>query len=229
MKKVTFILFIILFSFQARAQFTVNYSFGYGTYKMNDMQDILKTALDQMNGTYPGLDARIVDNFPGYITHSLDLGYLLKQHEFGLRGSFLTTGGKISRADYSGEYEETLTLTGIQLKLYYRNYFYTSRINNNSSLSLFGELSPGIIFSKMKTGGHLTLDNQTQQMDQVKVNGTNFSVSPQVGIKYNLTPHIGFLISSGYDFNFGSDVDKLGGNKIDWSGFRVNGGVSYTF
>lgn len=229
MKKTTIILFCILMCLQAKAQFSISYSFGYGTYKMDDMKNILTSAKEAINSQYPGLDAQIVDNFPGYITHTLDVGYRIQQNEFGQKATFLTTGGKLSRADYSGEYEEKITLSAYRQGVFYRNYFYTSNMSNNRSLSLFGEISPSVVFTKMKTEGHTSIGNETQHMDQIHLNSTSFAILPQIGLKFNLNPHIGFLLSSGYDFNFGSGIDKLGGNTIDWSGFRVSLGASYTF
>jgi len=65
---------------------------------MNEMKQLLETAFNSVVTTMP-VGTRIVDNFPPYITHNLDLSYKFNRHELGLKSSFLTTGGKIAYSD----------------------------------------------------------------------------------------------------------------------------------
>lgn len=67
---------------------------------MGDVKNLLNTKLQTVNEDLPS--ARIVANFPNYMTHSFGLNYVYNQEEFGFQITYLTTGGKIAYSDFSG-------------------------------------------------------------------------------------------------------------------------------
>lgn len=230
MKKLLVILLLFASSYYATAQVSVTYSFGYGSYKMGDMKAFLESVQSHVEGQHPGLNTAIVDNFPAYITHTLDFGYQIKKHEFGVKAGFYSTGGKLSRQDYSGEYENKTTINGYKAGLYYRNYFYNYKISEGSSISLFGEISPSTIISNIKLKSHLTINNQPIDAEETSVYKVDFSCLPQAGIRYKIIPMIGIQLSAGYEVTFGERTHRLDGNpRIDWSGFRASAGATICF
>ncbi|WP_080903332.1 hypothetical protein [Parabacteroides sp. Marseille-P3160] len=229
MKKTLLILFCLTAAFRVGAQFTVSYSAGYGRYDMGDMKNVLSTIQSQLNSAVPGLGLTNVDNFPAYINHTLDIGYKYKVHEFGLKSSFLTTGGKLSRADYSGEYSVKMIVNGFREGIYYRNYFYTDEKDAGPFFSLFAELSPNVMISHLKLKeGFSIADADDKYVDEENFTKVGFTILPQAGAKYNFTRTVGILITTGYEFSFSSGIEG-GDNKINWSGIRLAGGFSYLF
>lgn len=231
MKKNIITALLLLFAMGANAQYNISYSVGYGTYKMNDMKDLLEYALQSMHSTMPkGL--AIVDNFPPYITHTIDATYKKNHNEFGLKGSFLTTGGKIAYSDYSGKYIEKLTFTGYRIGALYRLYTNESKLGK-CTLSFFGEVSPAIMFTHL--GYKATLDIYEQNIhqegtDNISTNATGLSIQPMFGGRLAVTRNISFSASLGYDFELGSKLPTMNDvYRADWSGFRLNGGVIYSF
>lgn len=227
MKKYILILALILTTINSYAQFSVSYSAGYGSYKMDDLKNLLDQRLSEIDSR---IDAQITDKFPGYITHTIDASYGIKDHEFGLKLTYLTTGGKIAYSDYSGEYMEKLTLNGYRIGALYRNHFAKVQLSKACNISFFGELSPGIIFSKLDYESYIKLGDDKENIpDNISCNMTGFTILPQIGAKFNIPYNIGFLLTGGYDFEFGSKIKNDTDIRADWSGIRINAGVSYNF
>lgn len=238
MKKYIILIILAFAAISSKAQFSIGYSVGYGAYEMNDMKDIFDASLSSLKATYPQVDFRMVDDFPGYVNHTIDAGYRFKRHEVGLKTSFLTTGGKISYSDYTGEYLDKLKLNGYRIALSYRYYLPICEIGKSGSLSLYGELSEGITFTNTDYKGHIKIFDETMEFSgsALDKNTISYTVMPQIGAKLNITPNIGFLVGIGYDFHFEGNVYKqsnfYGHNikkRVDWSGIRLNAGVAYTF
>lgn len=230
MKKILSAIFLLFISLYAAAQVSVTYSFGYGSYKMGDMKTFLEKTQLHIEEKHPGLNTYIVDDFPAYITHNLDIGYQIKRHEFGIKGGFYSTGGKISRQDYSGEYEFKTTINGYKTGIYYRNYLYNQKIGKKSSLSLFGEISPSVIISEVKIKSHLTINEEPLEAENTSIYKVDFACLPQVGVRYKIIPMIGVQLAAGYEIAFGEKAYRLDGNpRIDWSGFRASAGANISF
>ncbi|MDR2955744.1 MAG: hypothetical protein LBV43_11750 [Prevotella sp.] len=236
MKKHIFLitLFIII-TLSAKSQFSVSYSAGYGSYEMGDMKNLLNNMANELGGQLPGIPVKVVDNFPGYVTHNLDLSYRIKRHEFGFRSTYMTTGGKIGYSDYTGEYSGKLTLNGYRIGLNYRYYVPVADFGKSGLLSFFAELSPGITFSNLKSKEYIylnILEERQDTDDNIDMNANGVSLLPQIGVKWFLTPNIGIHVSGGYDFQLGSYFKYQGVKsniKSDWSGLRINGGVSFSW
>jgi len=232
-KYILFLLLSLIIAFYANAQLSVSYSVGYGNFKMNDMKELLGDMANEIKNQLQGLPIAIVDNFPGYITHSLDLSYRVKRHEIGFRGNYLSTGGKIAYSDYTGEYSGKILLNGNSLGINYRYYFPITDFEKNGSLYLFTEMSSGVSFSKLKSKEYIKVFGQRQDADEnLDLKGNGVYLHPQLGAKWFITKQIGIQVSGGYFFQLGSNLKYKGEDtkiKSDWSGIRLNGGVSYSF
>lgn len=233
MKKYILLFVLIAFSWQVNAQFSVTYSAGYGDYKMTNLKSLLNEIESGISSQYPNIPFKITDNFPGYINHNLDFSYRIKKHEFGIKNTYLTTGGKVAYSDYSGEYNGKLLLNAFRFGLSYRFYQPVAEFKNSGSLCLFGEISDAITFTNLKSKEVIRLFEETQHAtDNIDSNSAGVSISPMLGLKWFVCPRIGLHISAGYDFQFDSKF-KFQGQKTDleadWSGFRTNAGLSIYF
>ena len=64
--------------------------------------------------------------------------------------------------------------------------------------------------------------------DKYDVNG--ISVLLQAGLNYHITSKIGLQFAFGYDITSSSKVKNLPNTpNANWSGFRLNGGINYSF
>jgi hypothetical protein len=218
-------------SFSVKAQFSISYAAGYGTYQMNDLKSLIETAYIQMAPTLPP-GTRVVDNFPGYITHTLDGTYLLKRHEMGLKVSYLTTGATIAYSDYSGKYEEKIILNGYRVGLLYRLHS-NAREVGPYKLSFFGELSPAVTFTHLKYKASINLhesDVHEEAPDNLSTNESGYSLQPLLGCRLAVSRQLAFFTSAGYDFEFGAKLSTTNDYyRADWSGIRANAGLTWLF
>lgn len=223
---------LLLATTGAYAQVSVSYSVGYGDYKMKDMSNFLHTALQNVSPSI--LDKlSIVDDFPGSIIQNLNTTYSYKSQEFGLKGTYMYTGGKIGYNQDEERHTEKLNLTGFRIGALYRYHFYKAQMGDQS-ISLFGEISPAVTFTQLKYKTELQLPDfgvyEDNPQNKVNTNETGFSIQPLVGAQYFLTNNIFTTASVGYDIEFGTKL-KVMDNKLkaDWSGLRVDIGVGYKF
>lgn len=230
MKKTIYTIICLLIAISANAQFKIEYSAGYGSYKMDDMKTQLGNIQTELKKQYP-FDITITDNFPSYVTHNAGVTYtLLNKHEFGANMTYLTTAGRLAYSDYSGEIVDKLTLNVYRVGLLYRYHFYQIGIGNKTNISFYGELSPGMTLTSLKTKGHMKVGNEQKDLDdKYKLNSdiSSFSILPQLGANFNLPYGIGVHISGGYDIDIGASIEQPKDLKVNWSGLRVGGGVSY--
>lgn len=231
-KYITVILLTLSTTLAANAQVSVAYSAGYGDYKMEDMHRLLETSLSSVKTQLPP-GVRITDKFPGYITHNIDAAYRLKRHEIGLKGAYMTTGGKIAYSDYSGKYHETLTLNGFRIGALYRFHFLRTQIGD-LPFSLYGEISPAVTFTSLKYDALLDLPDydvhETNPNDNVSTDEIGFSIQPLIAAQLLLTRNIFVSCSGGYDFEFGAKLSTINNQmRADWSGLRVNLGLGFMF
>lgn len=229
MKKIAYTIICIFGMLSANAQVKVEYSAGYGCYKMSDMKGELGSILTELKTQYP-LDIAITDNFPNYVTHSIGVSYILSKHELGANLTYQTTAGRLAYSDYSGVLVDKLTLNAYRIGLCYRYHFHQFKLSEKASISFYGELSPGIAFSNLKSKGYIKVDNTSIDLDdkyRIASDMVGFSVLPQIGGSLSLPYGIGIQGSAGYDFNMGESTKHNKDIKADWSGFRISGGISY--
>ncbi len=220
--------FILLIPQFALAQLSVDYTAGYGLYnQMGDVKNLLNTKLQTVNEDLPS--ARIVANFPNYMTHSFGLNYVYHQEEFGFQITYLTTGGKIAYSDFSGKYTNKLTLNGFRIGTRYRHSLMDFLIKQKIKLTLFGEISPGFIVSSLKHKVYDEFPTETLTENNDKdYSSTSFSLLPQVGIKTSFG-RFGVVVTAGYDLALAGNLDNGYNTKISWSGIRTGIGFFYTF
>lgn len=213
------LLIILLFycPMQAYTQgWSIDYSIGYGTYQLDDIKNLQHSMLNN-NGL------KETDCFPNYITHSVSLGYDIGHHHFGSNFSYLTTGGRLHRADYSGSYTVDMIVDGYRLGAFYRNYITTGF----SPLSIYLQISPGVLFSSLKTKEQVNVYSESAQ-ETTELKGIGIYFEPTIGAKYRFTKWLQFSLGGGYEINFLGTM-KLSGQETQieskWNGFRLYGGL----
>jgi hypothetical protein len=218
MKKLIIIL-LLYFPIQAYSQgWSVEYSLGYGSYQLDNIRSLQQSLLQNYK-------LKVTDGFPNYITHSVSLGYDTGRHHFGSVFSYLTTGGRVHRADYSGSYRIDMIMNGYRLGVFYRNYIPTGF----APLSIYLQASPGVLFSNLKINEQVNIYSESAQED-TKLKGVGIYLEPTIGAKYRFTNWLQFSLGGGYEFDFLGKM-KLSGQETpiesNWSGVRLYGGLIF--
>ncbi len=197
---------------------SLEYSIGYGTYDLNDIKSLENSMLDSY-----GL--KDVDRFPNYRTHSVALGFVRGRHHFGGNYSYLTTGGRLNRADYSGYYTVDMIINGYRLGAFYRNYIDT----RFSRLSIYLQLSSGVLISNLKMNEQVNVYSESAQ-ETTTLKGVGGYFEPTIGASFRFTNWLHLSLGGGYESDFW-DTMKLSGKKTqinaDWTGFRLYGGLLF--
>jgi hypothetical protein len=218
MKRLLIIL-LLYYPIHAYTQgWSLEYSIGYGTYQLDDIKSMQHSMLNSY-----GL--KDTDCFPDYITHSVALGFVTKHHHFGNNFSYLTTGGRLHRADYSGSYTVDMIMNGYRLGAFYRYYINTGL----SPLYIYLQLSPGVLFSNLKMKEQVNVYSESAQ-ETNKLKGVGMYLEPIIGATYLCTNRLHFSLGGGYEADFLGTL-KLSGQKTQmkahWNGFRLYGGLIF--
>lgn len=218
MKKLIIIV-LLYYPVQAYTQgFAFEYSLGYGTYQLDDIKSLQHSMLNNY-----GL--KETDCFPGYITQSVLFGYDTKRHHFGFNFSYLTTGGRLHRADYSGSYTVDMVANGYSLGTFYRYYINTGF----PPLSVYLQISPGVLFSSLEIQEHVSVYSESAQ-ETSKLKGVGIYFEPTIGVKYSFTNWLHFSLGGGYEVDFPGKM-KLSEQETqiesNWSGFRLYTGLIF--
>lgn len=216
MKKLIVIL-LLFFPIRAYSQgWTIEYSIGYGTYQLEDIKDLQRSMLNNY-----GL--KEIDCFPGHITHSVLLGYDTERHHFGTNFLYLTTGGRLHRADYSGSMTVDMIMNGYRLGAFYRYYIDTGL----PPLSFYLQMTPGVLFSNLKMKEQVVVHSESAR-ETTKMKGVGIYVEPAIGAKYRITDWLQLSLAGGYEVDFPGTM-KLSGQKTQinskWDGFRLYAGI----
>jgi hypothetical protein len=230
--KITILSICLLSVFQLKAQLFFSYSAGYGDYSMGNMKEIMESAERSLSNALDGLKLHRNGDFSGGLTHTFNLGGKSGGGELGINGSFYTAQSRLSYADYSGYLDYKLHTTGLRLGLFFRGHFYQVYTGNHSSFSVFIELSPGLIFSKLEEKASLVIYNPENAQPQKntenkRLDYKRFTVMPLAGIRYSVNQWLGLNIQGGYDWYPNSGGLKKPDDPMDWSGFRISGGISF--
>lgn len=218
MKKLL-IIFLLYFPIHAYSQgWSIEYSTGYGSYQLDDIKSLQQSMLTNY-------ELKVTDGFPNNITHTVSLGYDTGQHHFGSNFSYLTTGGRVHRADYSGSYRIDMIMNGYRLGAFYRNYIHTGF----SPLSIYLQISPGVLFSNLEINEQVNVYSESAQ-EITELKGVGISIEPTIGAKYRFANWLQFSLGGGYEIDFLGKM-KLSGQETqieaNWNGLRLYGGLIF--
>ena len=185
MKRIIIVLFY-LFSSAFSQDWSAGYSFGYGTYQLNDIkaiQNSIQRYMDQFG-------AKTIENFPGWYTHTGNIGYITNHHHFGIIFSYLTTGGRSGVTDYSGSYYTNITMNGYRLGAFYRYYINIGL----SKLNIYLQASSGIMFSTMKMTESINVGTESDSYREKMISLAEY-IEPSAGIIYHLADWLSVSVS----------------------------------
>ena len=217
-------------SFQIKERNTSNvalqYGLGYGSFKLED----IKTIQGRVKNTMSQYGARITENFPNYFIQSVAFGLIVGQHHTGIRGSFLTTGGRVHVSDYSGEYKADMLLSGVRFGLFYRYYI----PNNSQWFNIYLQIESGILSSNLKMNEKLVLGSRKILEENFTFKSKGAYFEPSIGVCFKPLNWLHLSLGGGYEIDTGGKM-KLSSNnnkytyrgddKINWNGFRFNAGL----
>ena len=194
------------------------YTLGYGSYQLHDVEEFQRKMVNS-------IPIALTKNsfFPNYWIHSGTVGYISGQHYPGVNLSFLSTGSRMTTADYSGSYELDLILRGIRLGGFYR--YYINSIDINKSPHFFVQISSGVLFSHMDIKEKLNVGRYTNN-ERLHIYSKGTYVEPSVGISHFFTNWLSSSFLCGYEFDFGGTLKHEGQElqpkvKMKWNGIRT--------
>lgn len=226
---------IILFSFclvsnhSSGKDVIVGFESGYQGYNMK----YLKEFTTDIPGKIPFL-TKTLSNYPPYWNFGGFLGLANTLHyEIGLRYNFASTGAKISRVDYSGEYEFLSVINRNSTGIYFTIPFYKPVRFMTKFV-----LDAGYLWTNLEMTESILLNDLFDETNLSNFKSDGFYLAPSLMISYNILP-ISIMCRAGYEINvsnkefIGSDVDlppkNSGDPKPNWSGAFINFGIAYTF
>jgi len=216
----------ILFPTILNAQYLAfQYEFGYGSFQLEDIK-----AIQDRVWIY---GAKSTEYFPNHYTQSGAIGYIAGQHHFGVNGSFLTTGGRVHVADYSGEYKTDMVLTGIRIGIFYRYYF----PNNTQWWNMYIQAAPGFLHSRLKIDEKLVLYNRKIVDKKLFFNSKGAYFEPSIGARFKPLRWLHLSLGCGYEIDawgkmkhlnaYNTTIKYHGDDKIRWNGFRLYAGLIF--
>jgi hypothetical protein len=193
-----------------------DYSIGYGTYQLDDVKHILSSDSYGLEKT---------DDFPGHITHTFALGCIIERHHFGSNFSYLTTGGRLHRADYSGFYRVDVIMNGYRLGGFYKYYLNTGF----SPLHIYLQMSQGVLFTNLRMEEEVHIYSESAEESSI-LKGVGMYIEPTLGLTCRLTDWLHFSLGGGYEADAWGTL-KFSGQKTwmkaHWNGFRLYGGLTF--
>jgi len=230
MRTVNLVVFLI-FSVPVRL-FSQNVSVlleqGIGSYRMNDLKQLNIEVLNSLP-----FAAKVTENFPLYWNYKLSLMLSIKNDlDIGATCSFQSTGSRISRVDYSGEYSFDSKINALSPGIIAEIHIPLNKLR----ISFNNEV--GIEYSKILLIEHIKISSNLKE-NRYSFKSQNWYYEPTVRLSY---PILFFRlgITGGYLFDFKKGIVrsidsnnfniKLSDGKLptaDWSGMRLCATLSF--
>jgi hypothetical protein len=223
-------LILVLVQTAAAQNFKIGLNVGYGTYQMNDLQQLQSSAAYE----YSNFHVEEVQKFPGYINYSASFDYFLNSKNLlGLHAAYFTTGGRNHVADYSGEYYLNMPVNAYNLGLQYQNIFRTE-----NKISYYARMKGGISFSNLTIDESITIHQVDSASSSYAFVATSFFAEPSLGILYALGDNFKINFSLGYQVDIPGALHTKGNREeimgssdshihCNWSGLRIEAGLAY--
>lgn len=206
----------------AAQELTIEYNIGYGTYKMDNLKEVMEKAPLSV----PVKNLKVTDNFPGYITHQVKFGVeWRKLHQAGISLDYMNTVWNKGVSDYSASYNLRMRVKGFRFAPFYRFVLPDFR---EKAVKPYLQLTTGMVFNNGKLEEEVVSDRKGSSSETLK--GVNFFVEPAVGLTFRLHKMFALNVNAGYQFDLAKNF-RYKGQKVqmapDWSGLRVQGGLIY--
>jgi hypothetical protein len=234
MKRSPVILFLLILNSISNSLFCQEINFklemGSGSYRMGDLKEMNDLDIKSLP-----FEAKVIDNFPMYWNYNASLLYDFgKWVTAGISGTFQSTGSRVSRSDYSGEYTLDTRVRALSPGAIIEVYYPVGRFR----ISVSNEA--GIEFNRCKLKEVMKINTELQETNY-PFTSKNFYYEPAVRVNYPVS-FLRFGIFAGYHFDFikkdlsGTQVNLTSiylsdGHKavLDWSGVRIGASLSVSF
>lgn len=233
MRKISSVLLLVLFPLLTYSQkYSVDFHAGYGTYLLSG----LKEFQSNMTQVYLPLPVKETVRFPGYLNYSASADFWYNsKNSIGLNGVFFTTGGRNHLKDYSGEYKLDMIMNGYRLGIQDRNILLSS-----GTVKIYLQLRAGILMSVFKMDEFIKINNVDSVSEGYVFTSKTFFGEPSLGFRYKVIEGLSADFCFGYQFdtegklhlkeNKEMMLNNPAGGPVytNWSGVRIQLGVSYT-
>jgi hypothetical protein len=198
---------------------------GLGSFRMNDLKEINDMTLKSLP-----FEAKITDNFPMYWTYKTSLLFSFRRFvTLGITGCYQSTGSRVSRTDYSGEYSFDTKIRsvspGIIVEFNYPIGKYRISFSNEA----------GIEYLKLGLREYLIVNTESNE-SKYTFTAKNYYYEPTIKASYpvlffRLGLIAGYLIDVKKEPLSGTDGNLIlsDGNYAasDWSGIRFGASLSF--
>lgn len=218
MRKLLILLFLYCYTYAYTQELSVDYSIGYGTYQLDDIKNLQQSMLNNY-----GL--KETDWFPGYITHSVSIGLVTGRSHYGGQLTYLTTGGRLHRADYSGSYTVDMIMNGYRLGAFYKYYIHTGF----APFNLYMQIGSGVLASNFEMKEQVNVYSESAQ-ETNSFNGLGMYFEPSIGAIYRFSNWLHLSLGGGYEADLSGKLKYSGQPtqiSANWSGFRLYGGLIF--
>jgi hypothetical protein len=181
---------------------------GYAQYNVSSLQLAIDESLTQLIKN--NIPAKIIDNFPNRPFYSLEITLIGNtDFSFGLKYAFISTGARISYADYSGEYKYDNLLNCSQYGINLR--FATENMGSNFRLDYM--VGGGIVSGILKSTESFDIAGQKQSQSYA-ADISCFYLEPGVRIYY-IWNHFVTGVNATYN------IDLKNNTTVKWYGLRA--------
>lgn len=205
-------------------------SVGVGSYQYNDLKTFFEEQRAKMQ-----VDAKVVNNFPAYVTFSGGARVKLKTISCGLEFSYGSTGGRIAYSDYSGYLLEDMVVNQYSFALTPSYQFF-----EKGPFKLSVGLDLRLVQHDLRLQ-YLQLVGTTKVADdRAKYKALTPAFRPRIQFEWQLIKHLSLLASAGYEYqvpvnNKSTDSQHTAltaGSRtatVSGGGLRADIGVGYNF
>jgi hypothetical protein len=198
----------------------------YGSYSMNSLKDVQQSLFPSE------IPLEIVESFPSRAGFEFNILRSFGKFSLGTGLSKVSTGGRVSYADYSGSINHDI-IAGNTMGFLQLEYAFMQR----ESWELFFAMRNGVAISKMTYRTTLTLGEETDQIEN-NFKSLNFAISPGLGARFFyknffLHPEVRYeshVVKGDLTYSDNSNISlEVDGNKVhmDWDGIRLSISFGY--
>lgn len=218
-----FILFIVCKSLSAQ-KFEIGLQTGIGTYKMEEYGEFMNLISNGIN-----FKTKMVHDFPSRVYLKPTVRFAFEKGGLGLNYTYNSTGARISRSDYSGEYNFDCLMSNNSLGI--NGY---AVVNPENKLQLGLNIEFGLNYSIMELKEGMVIYEETLIDEQFFYEWFSKYLEPGMKLTYSYAA-FSFELNFGYFFPFGTKplypVNLNGlSDELDseWAGTRTGITVLYT-
>lgn len=219
MRRIISFIFLLFVAMSLSSQtFRVSIEPGYGFYDMEELRETQEAAVS----FYPGLGIKAVEKFPPFFNQGGSiLWYATPNLLMGFAAEFLSTGGRNSVKDYSGEYKLDMM---VNANLYGLETEYNFQLI--PKLTYYLNLKIGAISSTLDVKESFVVSNTTLIDESNTIKESNLYIEPSTGIRCFINRSFSLSVGIGYLKDFGGDKDE---KLMNWGGYHLKSGIAYSF